>query len=331
MKAQMEFLRYLQKLVPEDDSFAALGAEVLSMSIDSFYRRMRGSTALTYDEAVKLARYFQVPLELASSDSANLVPFYINSSEVTDLENFRQELNHHKSLLQKVLALKEYFFVYAAKDIPVFYYFKYPDLATFKLNVWLKTANKLQGDDDWSYIYDIPRDILILLAELWEVYNKLAVNEIWNETTYLSLHRQISHYYDSGFIDGQLALQIIEDVERMYQLIWKQVSSASRWTSTEQAENKWLKYNLYFNEILILDNQLLCTAPGFRLYFLPYAGFNYMYTQDAVMTKRMEDHFRAQISKASHLSLSGEKERSKFFRKMENSLKTVKNHILSDK
>ena len=328
MQSQLQFLSTLQKLLPEDESFVDLCADILCISVDSFYRRLRGKTALTFDEALRLAKHFNIPLEQGHAKDSEMVPFQIKSV-VKDIESFKSALQDSLAILEHIAKLKDYFFVYAAKDIPVFYQYKYPKVATFKLNVWLRSVHNLPMGFDQDYIKDMPEDILNILKDQWEAYNRIEVNEIWNETTPLSLLRQIAYYYESGLIDKELALDIVDEVEQMYAYIQQQVASGCRMTSSGVVENKAVGYNLYYNEILIMDNHLLCSSADFHMFFVPYAGFNYMNTRDLNLVKRMEDYFKAQMNKASHLSKSGEKERIKFFRKMENALQTIKNQILA--
>jgi hypothetical protein len=83
--------------------------------------------------------------------------------------------------------------VYAAKDIPVFYQYKYPKVAAFKLNVWLRSVHNLPVGFDQTYLHEMPENIMALLQKQWEAYNRLEVHEIWNETTPLSLLRQIQY------------------------------------------------------------------------------------------------------------------------------------------
>ncbi len=328
MHTQLNFLATLQKLTPEDESFIDKCADILCISSDSFYRRLRGKTALTYDEALKLSKHFNVPLDAEVGLQSDVVPFQIKSV-VKDLNTFEAALQDSLNILEYIHHQKEYFFVYAAKDIPVFYQYKYPKVAAFKLNVWLRSVHNLPVGFDQTYLHEMPENIMALLQKQWEAYNRLEVHEIWNETTPLSLLRQIQYYYDSDLIHKDLALEIVEEVESMYLYIQKQVKSGCRLMGNDHSENQSLKFHLYYNEILIMDNHLLCSSPKFNMFFVPYAGFNYMNTRDIALVHRMEDYFKSHMNRSSHLSQSGEKERLKFFKKMDVALQNLKNQILA--
>src|SRR5215212_4479105 len=61
LKTQLAFVQKLKELAPANASLADEIAELLDVSSDSAYRRLRGETAITLDEAVILANHFKIP------------------------------------------------------------------------------------------------------------------------------------------------------------------------------------------------------------------------------------------------------------------------------
>ena len=90
--------------------------------------------------------------------------------------------------------------IYSAKNIPIFHYFQFPEIAAFKEFIWFKTLlqfpeyeNKLFSFDNASSdAYKIGQEILTYSLSIPTI-------EIWNDETFNGLIRQIEYYWVSGY------------------------------------------------------------------------------------------------------------------------------------
>ena len=89
-------------------------------------------------------------------------------------------------------------------------------------------------------------------------------------------------------------------------------------------------YKMYFHEILIMDNHIL-TEYGERraMYFIPYAGVNFLSTADPELTRNMQDYLKHQVQKSSLISDVSEKDRNKFFIRIKSRIDQLKDRIAS--
>src|SRR5688572_24973127 len=137
---QSSFLEQVKKRLPPNVSFADEMAEILKISRDSAYRRIRGETVLSLDEAKLLCNQFGVSLDLLLGESPEIVPFRHQVVNNTP-ESFDKWLRSILNNLETVAGFpSEKEIVYSAKDVPVFHYFDYPDLAAFKMYFWKKSV-----------------------------------------------------------------------------------------------------------------------------------------------------------------------------------------------
>ena len=74
MSIQAKFFQLVKERIDPHLSFVDELAELLELSNDSAYRRIRGETSLTFEELAKLSRHFGVSLDaLMDSDSNELI------------------------------------------------------------------------------------------------------------------------------------------------------------------------------------------------------------------------------------------------------------------
>src|SRR6185295_11043190 len=113
-------------------------AELLSISNDSSYRRIRGEKPLIFEELKKLAVHYRLSLDALlhlETDSTVFHGQYVTSQNF----DFATYLKDMLRQLQHVQSFEKNDFYYEAKDIPPFHYFQFPELASFKYFFWMKT------------------------------------------------------------------------------------------------------------------------------------------------------------------------------------------------
>lgn len=132
---QKQFLDLLADTIPSNASLPAELADVLEISMDSAYRRIRGETALNIDELVKLCAHFNISFDSFSGIKSNNVSF--EYSLINSKEMFGQYLMALIGNLEAILQADQKEMVYACEDIPVFINYNFPPLARFKIFYWL--------------------------------------------------------------------------------------------------------------------------------------------------------------------------------------------------
>ena len=63
LSAQQSFFQHIKSLLPAHLSLIDVIAEVLNITNDSVFRRVRGEKPITLDEAAKLAKHFKISLD----------------------------------------------------------------------------------------------------------------------------------------------------------------------------------------------------------------------------------------------------------------------------
>ena len=112
-------------------------SELLGISYDSAYRRIRGEKELSLEELKTICFHYNVSVDTLFNFKNNNVTFtsLAIGENGFEIENWLQSL---ECSLKQIYQCKQRSIIYAAKDIPVFYYFEFPEIAAFKFYFWHK-------------------------------------------------------------------------------------------------------------------------------------------------------------------------------------------------
>src|SRR4051812_37745011 len=128
---QDNFFKQVKKNLPVHLSLVDEVSELLNISQDSAYRRIRGEKSLTLDEVQLLATHFRISLDNFMNIKTESIVFIgdLISKETNSFENYLKQMVTQLSRIQQA-DKKELF--YMNKDIPIFHHFTFPELACFK-------------------------------------------------------------------------------------------------------------------------------------------------------------------------------------------------------
>ena len=316
MKFQLAFFERLKAVHAAPKMLAEEIADLLGTSKDGVYRRMRGETALSIDEAVKLSHHYNLPLNNPDAQE-NLVVFQKQPMIQTEAD-FRAYLQRTLALLEHIGKFPEKKVYYSAKDVPIFYHFQFKELGAFKMYVWMKSVYDIQKIDGLHYsMQSLPPDLLALGRQLWEAYAKLPALEIWNDTTMASVIKQVEYYFEAGLLQSkEEALMICEQLKELIRRLYKQASKGSRTNHNDEDLETGVSFEMYVNELLVMDNHILVTHDAEMVYLVPYGGINYLSTRHPKICASMQTFMQQQARKSVLISSFSEKDRNKFFIKL---------------
>jgi hypothetical protein len=307
---QSIFLEQIRQNLPKNLSFPDELAEVLNVSRDSVYRRIRGETILSLEEVKKLCTHYKISLDALLSPSGEVISFW---KRRIDPVNFTLEkwLNSILSDLTTMEAAEQKEVIYSAKDIPPPYYFKYPGLTQFKLFFWLKSYQRHPKFEVMRYEPGLVSQQLIDVGKkIWNKYSVIPSSEIWSDETFNVTVRQVQFYYENGFITLTEARSLIDEYLTMVQEIRSCAAQGAK------GENGGA-FKLYHNEFLLTDTTFLFKVGEKRIASITYNTMNILTTTQESFCKETEDFLNNVINKSTLISTVGERERNKFFNLVE--------------
>ncbi len=118
---QDRFFQKIKQILPANYALADELADVLNLSKDSVYRRLRGETSLSLEEVLTICQHYKITFESIANPNAVTFEF----KEINpDVESFHQYLIRLLGDLKRIKSLENSEILYAAEDIPVFHHFK---------------------------------------------------------------------------------------------------------------------------------------------------------------------------------------------------------------
>ena len=325
---QIALFQAIKHRLPDNLSFVHEVAELLGISYDSAYRRIRGDKPLTMDELVMLSEKFGLSVDTFLNVESNNVVFNCHAVEAGKFR-IKQWLETILLDLERINQAKEKEIIYAAKDPPLFHYFHFPEIGAFKMFFYQKTllgfpefeGKKLKLDEADEDIYQTGKSMLI-------ASNSIPTIEIWNEDTFYITLRQIEYYWIAGyFASKDEVLNLCDKLEKWLRHIQKQAEMGFKFLYDQDAVGVEGSFKMYENEIVLNDNSILVKTPDVNYAYLTFNVLSLLTTTNPVFTGHLENYFNGLIRQSHLISSTGAKARSRFFNKLHHTVEKFKSSI----
>ncbi|KAB2813750.1 helix-turn-helix domain-containing protein [Phaeocystidibacter luteus] len=318
-----KFVRLLERQLPAHTKPADQISSDLGISTASAYRKLSGKSPFSTEELTTLCERYLISLDEAMYSDPSQVVIFKKTQEVVSLETM--ELYFHTTLaqLETLRNIPEATLYYAARDLPLFFYFRFPSLGAFKILVWLKDA----GSDlmERNEVFDfnkVPKELLELGYKLNQTYYDMPTSEIWTPRTMANVFEQIQYYYRSGLLHKEDAKHVLEDVRKLID---------ERETRARENEKKEkIKAELYSCDFLMMANGAMAKLGPNRMAWVAFNGINFVNTTNPNFCEDYEKAFRQHANLGVLISGSAEKQRSEFFRKLRDQIGAMEKLLAMD-
>ena len=317
---QSLFLDRVRARLPDNVSFADELGDLLNISRDSAYRRIRGETILSLEEVKALYLRFGISIDELFSNDSEMVTFHrrVVSPKNYDLEKWQNSILKN---LQFLCTFDKKEMIFSAKDIPVFHYFRIPELSAFKHFFWMKTLVGYPEFEKLKYKPEaVPDKLLSTAKKAYETYSTIHSTEIWNEEAIYDTLRQIEFYYECGFFhDPAHPGFLCDQLTGLLTLVQEEAAAGVK-------ANGGL-FNLYNNEILIADNTVFARMGEKRCVYVNQSTLNILLTFQEPFCEQTELYLKNLIKKSTLISKTAERERNRFFNNMRSRIEAYKSRF----
>lgn len=272
-------------------------ATVLQISYDAAHRRVALKSRFSIDETILLCRHYHLSMDMLFKDEK--VVLAKKTPEIRTLADMEQYLVLSAANVSGITGGGNAQVFYSAKDIPLFYTVGGTLLSKFKMYVW---QNLLSGCNNWEPFekFTVTSRLLHHGLALKSAYDKAHIHEIWNDTTVNSSLQQVHYHFTAGLLNQNNALAVLNDITLILQ------HCETRCTADDN-------YNIYYNELLILNNNVLIATPETTMLFVPYTMLGHFITHDKETCESTKAFFNSQMNNSIALNSSGPRDRKMFF------------------
>lgn len=325
---QQILFQQIKTKMPENLSFVHEVADLLEISYDSAYRRIRGEKELSMEELYKLSQRFEFSLDALLGIQAGNVVF--RKFSLTPRQYYIKDwLMTIREDIRRIHQAKEKEIIYAAKDPPIFHYFHFPEIAAFKFFFWEKTIFDFPEYEDKKFrLDDISPEIVDIGNDIIRAAIKVPTIEIWNEDTFRIFMRQLEYYWVSGYFEKRDdMLNLVDKMEKWVRHIQKQAELGFKFGYGQAQEGIPNSFMMYENEVVLNDNTIFVRMGENTATYLTFNQISLLVTSDPSFCNSIENYMRGLMKKANLISVSGEKERNRFFNKLLNTIEKTRRDL----
>jgi len=328
---QQQFFNHLKARLAPHQSLAEEVADLLELSTDSAYRRIRGEKPISLHELQKLCSHFRVSLDQLMNIDSNAIVFYGQWAEAGSFD-FEKYLSEWLKSLKQINSASVKNFIYEAKDIPLHHYYQFKPLASFKFFFWMRTImayDKYVNTcfEDFEAEEHLYRDGLEILKQ----YNKLPSSEIWTYETVNSTLRQIEYFEAAGILRNRETSQILfNEIDKLVSHIREQAACGEKFLYGEKPAGTNNNFKLFFNEISTGHNTGLAETDGQLTVYLNHGVMNYIVTRDQKFCEQTKKSLENTMRKSTLISSVSEKERHRFFNVLHEKVEEGKKSMITN-
>jgi hypothetical protein len=324
-----EFLfQRIKEILPPHLSLVDVVAEILHISSDSSYRRIRGETPVVLDEAKELCNHFKLSLDHilnVKTGSTLFQSFRVNTNNYNYelyLKDLLKQMQYTASFLHKEI-------IYQTKDMPLFHNFYYEPLLAFRYFFWMKIIIQHPDFKDREFEPNcVSPEIVALSQELSKTYNNIPSTEIWNTECINAAISQVEFFKDSGYFSSSADIKLVyEALEQTFLHLKNEVEYGCKFMPQENPETKKNIFKFFYNRAVLGDNTVMIVTDRVKMVLLNYDALNYIITRDELFCNSFYEDLQSKMKKATIISQTSEKQRNIFFGIMLGKISERKKHL----
>jgi hypothetical protein len=311
---QLGLFSQIKDVLPPHQAVVDVVADLLGVSQDSAYRRMRAEKPLSLEEALQLTTHFKLSLDALAGALGQTVTFTYN--RVQTAADFTAYLERMATMLG---AMRGTFqaggranMLYGANEVAIFHSLGQPEYAAFKMFYWQQAVLNLPELAGKKFSPElVSTQDLALGRQIYDQYYAVPSTEIWTAEASVTAVRQLTYYHEAGlFASPALAKQVIAQ----FIAALENVAHMAENDSKDPAGK--VPFQLYESDILIGNNTVLAHVNDTRIAYVAYHTFNAMTTLNPDFCAETEAFLRGLIRKSTLISGVAERQRRQFFAKL---------------
>lgn len=307
------FLAELKNKLPPGISLADEITDLLNISMDSAYRRIRGTTLFTIDEIVKLSGKYNISLDLLTYNDSPFISFQhisVDNKKFT-LKNLLELILRDFDDAQKNGQVE---LLYLARDLPIFYLLQIPEICSFKMFFW-----QLLYEDPHQKALKyqpgiIEQELIDQGRKIWNEFVKVPSVEIWGYPTFEALLEEIGFMWESHRIENkEIALLLCDKAKQLIEHVKEQAELGYKFSYGQQPVERTDNLRLYFTDFQLTHNKIIINGKTKRVY-IP-TSLDTLVTSDEKYFERNYYLFGNSTRRSTLISTTGEVSRNKFIDK----------------
>lgn len=323
---QLDFFTYLKSTLPQHVSLADELCDLLNISSDSAYRRLRGEKSLTFSELKIICEKFHISIDQVLNLQNDTVAFRAPDL-VADYKTFADYLNNIHSGVKFFLQYREKKMMYLCKDAPLWCFYIYPELAAFKTYFFQRSLRNESTLLNKKFSYkEMPFDDCFKIGqEMLRSFNEIPSEELWNNESWNSTINQVSYFREAGLFKSNDDCElVIDSILRTIDHLEAQATVGQKFMPGGGELTHRATIQFYVNDLIIGNNTIYGEVDGNKVSWVTYSVLNILFTKHQRFNEHLFSNFNTLKSRSTLVSATGEKERVKFFNSIREKVNALK-------
>lgn len=326
---QRLFIERLLEVLPPGQSLAPVLADALDISQDSAYRRINGKTNFSLEEALILAKAYNLSLDGLTDPTQQNAHFSFQDLEPS-FDSFEEYLDLLLANLQRLEAAPNIKLYYSCLDIPIFFNLGNPQVSAFKMFYWMHSI--LEVEELQTKVYDpdlVPERFLAKGREIYDTYCRIPSIELWTTNTLDSTLRQIEFYNNAGHIRSrEINEALFEDLRQMLERLNLMAERGTKVIDRVPTEKERNNYKLYESDIELTGNGALALLDNYKISFIGHLTFHTLISDHPGLNQKTQLWYERLVRKANLISTVSAKHRYQFIQTLEADLNQCRQRVL---
>jgi hypothetical protein len=319
MEAQKHLFEIIKGHIPDQYRLVDLVGELLGVSPDSAYRRIRGEKELSFSELQTICKKFNLSLdEMLNYQSNQGALFQYMVVDIADRDSYIRYIERLAKSLTVLQNIEDRELFFTAQDIPFYHFLDYTELLFFKLYVWNDVRNKEHLPfKNFCDKLDKTR-VLPIYEQMSQAYLSIPSKEIWTNQTVDTILRLLDFYVEMGVFDSkETVLLLLNQLSGLLDTVYTYAENGCK------GQTEKTPFDLYICSVDLENNFMLtrrgdCLACTIKLYTV-----NSIFTDNIELCKETEKWINDLILKSTLISGTSVKERFRFFQTSKNKIESL--------
>ncbi len=309
------FFRQIKEILPAHLSLVDEVSDLLNISNDSAYRRIRGEKILSLDELSILCESFKLSIDSLIGLKSDTVTFhsYMLQKEKFLFEDYLRCIRDDMHKLD-TKQLKEIAIIF--NEIHFFEFIQVPEITAFKIFYWMKSLLDLDRVKDMKFsVRDIDQPAISgLCQDIAEMYCRMPSTELMTSEALCSYLKQIRYYHDAGYFESdQDVLILYGKLVEMTNHVRTQAEMGSKYIYGRKPVPGGGSFHLYFNDLQLSDNMIMVDYGGHGIVYITANLINLFYTTNQQFFDANHTWKRNLVRRSNLISGAAERDRNRYF------------------
>ncbi len=219
---QSHFFQLLRYEIEPQTSIYSFLEDLLGWSRTTTYKKMSG------ERLIKMEEFFMIvgKLPVLAMSIAEVFKVHdlklVQMHSVSSLRHFQKYLEGIETLLKEVASDVNHLMHYSASDLPLLYYFQYPELLRYKWTFWSNQAAPHQA------LPFLPPAIIHAAKRIYALYNSINSKELWQWNALQTQFQNLAFRTSENLVLPNDASILHEQLQQIEQEIAKSALSGKK-------------------------------------------------------------------------------------------------------